>query len=413
MAHVDRFAALRLPELRLLIAATACSGLARTAMAVVIGYQVYAITKDPLALGILGFVEAIPSVGLALYGGHVADQHDRRILVLMTGAITALCAVAFAVLSAANSQPPVWALYSIIFVAGIARGFANPAASAFEAQVVPQELFVNQAAWNSTVWQICAIGGPAAAGVAYATAGPAATYAAMAVLATASWFCVFNVKPRPKPEPTPHESIWKSIQEGLHFVRDRQPLYGSMALDLFAVFFGGAMALMPVFATDILRVGPVGLGLLNSAPSVGALIVMVWSTKHPPIAHAGRNLLWCVGGFGVTMIVFGLSRSFTLSLIALAFSGAFDGVSMVIRGAILRMLTPEHIRGRVAAVNWVFIGSSNELGALESGIAAKLLGTTRAVWAGGIVCLGVVGFVAARLPKLRELRLNPNERFDE
>lgn len=409
-AHPDAFASLRVPDLRRLITASALAGLARNAMAVVIGFQIYAITHDPLALGLLGFVEAIPSVGLALYGGHVADQFDRRKLVLITGATTMLCGLAFALISAASHTPSVWALYAVIFVAGIARGFASPAGSAFEAQVVPKELFVNASAWNSSVWQVCSIVGPAAAGIAYAKAGPVATYGAMAVLSAMSWLSILRIKPRPVPiQEIQHESVWASIAEGIQFVRKNQPLYGSMILDLFAVFFGGAIALLPVFATDILHVGAEGLGLLSSAPAVGALIVMLWSTKHPPIAHAGRNLLICVAGFGVTMIVFGFSRSLPLSMLALALSGGFDGVSMVIRGAILRLLTPDHLRGRVAAVNWVFIGSSNELGALESGIAARWLGTTRAVWAGGLVCLSVVAGSTVLMPRLRSLRLSAKD----
>lgn len=381
------------------------AGLARSAMAVVIGFQVYAITRDPLSLGILGLVEAIPSVGLALYGGHVADRCDRRLVVLITGATTAVCALAFAVLSGLNSHPPIWALYTIIFIAGIARGFASPAGSAFEAQVVPKELYVNASAWNSSIWLVSAIVGPASAGVVYANFGPTVTYGIMAVLSALSWISISRIAPRPIPEAEPHESVWRSIAEGIHFVRTNQPLYGSMILDLFAVLFGGAVALLPVFATDILRVGPQEFGLLNASPAVGSLLVMLWSTKHPPIRHAGRNLLLCVAGFGVSMVVFGLSRSLPLSMLALAFSGGFDGVSMVIRGAILRMVTPDHLRGRVAAVNWVFIGSSNELGAFESGIAAKFLGATRAVWAGGLLSIGVVAAVAATLPKLRNLRL--------
>jgi MFS family permease len=408
-ANPDAFAALRVPELRRLIAASTFAGFARTAMAVVIGYQVYQVTKDPLALGILGFVEAIPSVGLALYGGHVADRYDRRMLVLATGAATVVCALAFMGVSLASKTPPVYALYAIIFLAGIARGFASPAASAFEAQVVPKELFVNLAAWNSSVWTVCGIVGPAAAGIAFAKLGAAPTYGTMAVFAAISWGCVYGVKPRPLPPSEPHESVWKSIAEGIAFVRNNQALYGSMMLDLFAVFFGGAIALLPIFATDILKVGPEGLGLLHASPAVGTLAVMLWSTKHPPIDRAGRNLLVCVAAFGGAMILFGLSRNLYLSMFALALSGAFDGVSMVIRGAILRLLTPEHLRGRVAAVNWVFIGSSNEFGALESGVAAKLLGATRAVWAGGVVCLAVVGLAAARFHTLRELRLSTRD----
>lgn len=389
-----------------MILSNAFGALAGRALAVIVGFQVWDVTHDKLALGLLGLIEAIPSVGLALYGGHVADHFDRRKLVLITGGVSVICACLYSLLSWTTAHPPVVALYGLVFIAGIARGFASPAGSAFEAQVVPRDVYVNASAWSSSVWQACAIAGPAAAGLSYAAIGPARTYASLAALFFLGWLCVSRVKPRPMPEPEPHESVWASIAVGIRFVLKSQPLLGSMALDLFAVFFGGAIALLPVFATDILKVGPQGFGFLNAAPSIGALVVMLWATKRPPIRHAGLNLLMCVGGFGIMMIVFAFSRSFWVSMIALALSGAFDGVSMVIRGAILRLLTPENLRGRVSAVNWVFIGSSNELGAFESGLAAKWLGTVRSVWVGGIVCLGVVAGAAGLLPDLRRLSLD-------
>lgn len=403
----DPYAALRIRDVRMLILSTALSGLAGRALAVVIGFQVYALTKDPLSLGLLGLVEAIPALSLVLYGGHVADNRDRRSLVLITGAVSVACALAFTGISRWIDKPPVEALYAIVFAAGIARGFSNPAGSAFEAQVVPAEHYVNASAWSSSVWQVVAVVGPALAGFAYAGIGPGYTYAIIALLQAAGWVCISRVPARPIPEPEEHESIWQSIAVGVKFVLRSQPLVGSMALDLFAVFFGGAIALLPVFATDILHVGSVGFGWLNAAPSAGALVVMLWATRHPPIKHAGANLLFSVAGFGVAMIVFGLSRNFYISLFALALSGGFDGVSMVIRGAILRLLTPENLRGRVSAVNWVFIGSSNELGAMESGIAARLLGAARSVWIGGFFTLAVVAGTLGLAPKLRALSLNP------
>jgi len=390
----------------MLILSTAFSGLAGRGLAVVIGYQVYSLTHDPLSLGFLGLVEAIPALSLVLYGGHVADRNDRRALVLMTGIVSIACALTLAGISNFMAHPTVWALYAVVFAAGIARGFSNPAGSAFEAQVVPPELYVNASAWSSSVWQTVAVVGPALAGFSYAWLGPAPTYGIIALLQYASWQCVVRVPARPVPEWEEHESIWESISVGIKFVLKSQPLLGSMALDLFAVFFGGAIALLPIFANDILHVGPVGFGYLNAAPSVGALVVMLWATRHPPVKHAGWNLIGCVAGFGVVMIVFGLSRNFYLSLFALVASGGFDGVSMVIRGTILRLLTPENLRGRVSAVNWVFIGSSNELGAMESGLAAKMFGAARSVWVGGIFTLCVVAATCGLAPKLRQLSLD-------
>ncbi|MGV3617715.1 MAG: MFS transporter [Fimbriimonas sp.] len=411
-AH-DPYATLRIPELRRLILGTAFASLANGGLAVIVGLQVWDITKNPLMLGLLGLVEAIPALSLVLFGGHVADRNDRRRLVLVCEAVAILCALAFAAVSFAERRPRVEWLYGIVFFAGIARGFANPAAAAFEGQVIPRELYVNAGAWSSSVSQTCAVVGPTLAGFAYASWGPAGSYLGIAALLAGSWTCIYGIAPRPVPEWEAHESVWESIAVGIRFVRKSQPLMGSMALDLFAVFFGGAIALLPVFADQILHVGPQALGFMRGAPAVGALAVMLWATRNPPVRHAGRNLLLCVAGFGVSMIAFGLSRNLWFSVLALVASGGFDGISMVIRGAILRLLTPENLRGRVSAVNWVFIGSSNELGALESGLAAKWLGATRAVWAGGIVCLGVVAACAALLPELRHLHLDPKQALKE
>jgi transmembrane secretion effector len=277
---------------------------------------------------------------------------------------------------------------------------------AFEAHVVPRELYVGAAALQSSVWQGCAIVGPALGGIAYDLVGAAATYGMIAVLFALAGFAVWTIRSRPIPERVEGESIVRSIALGVRYVFGDQILVGSMALDLFAVLFGGAIALLPAFAKDVLHVGAAKFGLLNAAPSVGALLVMIWSTRHPPIKHAGRNLLLSVAGFGVSMIVFALSTDFWLSLCALAASGGFDGISMVIRKSILRIMSPNQLRGRIAAVSSIFIGSSNEIGAFESGVAAKLLGTVRSVWVGGVVTLAVVAVTAAIAPRLRRIDLS-------
>jgi MFS family permease len=399
-------AVLRLPEFRAFLLAAVFSTLASRFLAVVIGFQVYQLTRDPLALGWLGLVEAIPAVSLALFGGYVADRGDRRLIVLITRAVSIACAITFALISFSAAGASVLTLYAVVLVAGIARGFAEPASGAFEAQVVPRQYVLQASALLGSVWQSGSIIGPALGGVSYAAFGAGNTYLIVAVFYAFSLFCIAAI---PRKAAVPFrvgESIWTSIAEGVHYVFKRQILVGSMALDLFAVLFGGAMALLPVFATDILEVGAVGFGLMNAAPAVGALFVMISATRRPPAAHAGRNLLLCVAGFGVTMIVFALSRNFLLSLVALAFSGAFDGVSMVIRRSILRLLTPDRMRGRVFAVSSIFIGSSNEIGAFESGVAAKLLGVARSVWMGGIVTLLVVAGTAVFAPKLRALDLS-------
>lgn len=372
-----------------------------------IGYQIYELTRDPLALGLLGLIEAIPSVGLALFGGYVADRYNRRSIVLITRLVSVLAALGFALISLNAQTAGLVALYAIIFIAGIARGFADPAASAFEAQVVPRHLYVNAATWAGSIWQVTSIVGPTLGGFVYAWFGVTNTYVMIAIMFALAWFSIALIKPKPMPPVQPHESIRQSIAIGVRYVFHHQILVGSMALDLFAVLFGGAVALLPIFASDILKVGPSGLGLLVAAPSVGALLSMLWAMRHPPVAHAGKILMGAVAGFGVAIIVFALSKNFFLSLFALALSGMFDGISVVIRETTLRLLSPEHLRGRIAAVNWVFIGSSNEIGAFESGLAASWLGVIPAVWLGGVVTLLVVGLTALLAPKLHALNLDP------
>lgn len=405
--RADPYASLRLPEFRYWLGAASFSSLAGRALVVALGFQIYDLSRDPLALGILGLVEAIPSIGLSLFGGHIADRYDRRTIVLITRAVSVLAALVFAALSLNVHAFGLVALYAVVFVAGMARGFADPANSAFEAQVVPRELYVNAAVWVGTLGQATAILGPALGGFVYAFFGVTNTYLLIAFLFACAWGCMSRIKQKPMPRVQEGESVWTSIGLGVRYVFRNQILVGSMALDLFAVLFGGAIALLPVFARDILQVGPQGLGLLVSAPSVGALIAMLWATRRPPIQNAGKILLGVVAGFGVSMIVFALSQNFVLSLVALAFSGLFDGVSIVIRETILRLYSPDALRGRVAAVNWIFIGSSNEIGAFESGIAASVLGAVPAVWIGGIVTLCVVAVTSLFAPKLRNLNLDP------
>ncbi len=400
---------LRLPEFRYLLCANGFGTLAGRALAVVIGYQVYRLTKSPLALGWLGFFEALPALSLALLGGHVADRMDRRRIVLITQSVSVLCALGFALLSTQGHAAALYGLYGIIFLAGIARGFADPASTAFEAQVIPREVYVYASSWSSSVWQGCAIVGPALGGFAYDLIGVRNTYLLIAGLYGLSLFCISRIAPKPVPVPEAGESIWESIAVGVRFVLHNQVIVGSMALDLFAVLFGGAIAMLPIFASDILKVGAKGLGFLNAAPSVGALLIALWSTHHPPIRHAGRNMLISVAGFGVAIIVFALSRNFLLSLFALFLAGIFDGVSVVVRRSVLRLLSPENMRGRIASVSWIFIGASNEIGAFESGIAASLLGTVRSVWLGGVVTLLVVAITAVAAPKLRRLNLETHD----
>lgn len=394
------------PEFRRLFVANAFTTLGYRALTLVIGYQVYELTSSTLALGMLGLVEAIPAISLALFGGHVADRFDRRAILLYTLAVLAVCATCFAGISSTNfGDHQLWLLYSVIFIAGIARGFVEPAASAIEASVVPREVYVNASTWMASAWLSCAVLGPVVGGLCYGLAGPIATYVMIAVFFACAWYAALGISPKPSHQPPADESIWQSIAIGVKYVAGNQILVGSMALDLFAVLFGGAIALLPVFASDILHVGPIGLGFLNAAPAAGAFAMMIWATRHPPARNAGRTLMLSVFAFGITIIVFALSTNYYLSLLMLTLSGVFDGISVVIRRAILRLESPDHLRGRIAAVSMIFIGSSNEIGAFESGIAASLLGTVPSVWMGGIVTLMVVGVTAWKAPKLRRLHI--------
>lgn len=406
-ARPDAYAALRFPEFRFLLASGVAESLASRALAVVIGFQLYRLTHSPLALGWLGLVEAAPALGLALLGGHFADRRDRRRIVLVTRAVLAVAALAMGLLSG-GAAVSLAALYALVFVSGLARGFGDPAASAFETQVVPLGAYLNAASWLGSASLAAAMLGPALGGLTFDLIHAQGAYFLIAGLHVVAWLSIWRIAPKPveAPKGEAPAPLWPSIRAGLRFVWRDPVLLGSMSLDLFAVLFGGAVALLPIFADDILHVGATGLGFLVAAPSVGALLVTLWATRYPPARGAGRTLLLCVAGFGVSIIVFALSRSLWLSMLALALSGAFDGVSMVIRRAILRLRTPDHLRGRVSSVSQIFIGSSNEIGAFESGFAAHLLGTVRSVWLGGVVTLIVVALAAWKWPELRKLDLS-------
>ena len=393
-----------LPDFRRMVVSIACSTLAGQALALVAGYQVFEITGKPLAIGILGLVEAIPAISLSLYGGHIADRHDRRRILIVTMSLLTLCSALLVVSSYFGVSLIV--LYVAMFVVGIGRSFAGPALSALEAQVVPMQLIVKSATWFATTWLVAAVVGPLVGGFAIAFFGPLPTYLIIAALYAIAWLAALQISPQPRVQPRHQESVWQSITSGVAYVFSNQPLLGSMSLDLFAVLFGGVVALLPVFAKEVLFVDAFRLGFLRAAPHTGALLTMLIATRHPPVRHAGRNLLLAVVGLGVSVLVFAVSRNFYLSLAMLFLSGVFDGISVVIRRSIVRLLSPNHLRGRIAAVSLIFIGSSNELGALESGLAAAWLGTVPSVVAGGTVTLLVALFTAVLAPRLRALRLD-------
>lgn len=405
-SHTHFLAALKLRDIRLFIGSVSFFTLASRALAVVIGFQIYQLTKSPFALGWLGLVEAIPAISLVLFGGYAADHYNRRKILLITRAFSFVFALILAYLSLHGTKTPLWGLYGVIFLAGVARGFADPANSAFEAQVVPKNLTVNATSWIGSTWLSCSIIGPAAIGFIFDWHGASISYIFIAVSFLISWICTFLIGPKPQPMVANKEPMFKSISLGWRFVWNHQPLIGAMFLDLFAVLFGGAIALLPIFAQDILHVGAKGLGFLNAAPAFGSMLTMLIATKHPPIYRAGRNLIITVACFGLSMILFAFSTNFYLSLFALFLSGVFDGISMVIRRSMVRLLSPDEMRGRISSVNWIFICSSNEIGAFESGFVAGWIGTVPCVWVGGLLTLSVVGLVMVFAPQLRHLKFD-------
>ena len=398
--------ALKIPNIQYFIGSVGFFTLGSRALAVVIGFQIYKLTHNPLSLGWLGLIEAIPAISLVLFGGYVADHFNRRRILLITRGASIFCALGLAILST-EVQTSLFGLYTVIFLAGIARGFADPANSAFEAQVVPKHLTVNASSWIGSIMITCSIIGPAVIGFIFDFWGAIGSYLLITVFFILSWVATFLIKPSPQSVPLHKEPMFNSIRLGWRFVFGNQPLLAAMSLDLFAVLFGGAIALLPVFAEDILHVGARGLGILNAAPSAGALIIMLISTRHTPIIRAGRNLILTVAGFGISMLIFAFSKNFWLSVAALALSGVFDGISMVIRRSMVRLLSPDAMRGRIAAVSWIFICSSNELGAFESGMLAALIGTVPCVAVGGFLTLGVVAAATILTPQLRRLRFDP------
>jgi len=402
----DSKAALRIPDILSFIGSVGFFTLASRALAVVFGFQIYRITRSPLSLGWLGFVEAIPAISIAPFGGYVADHFNRRKIILITRAASCICAICLALVSWQAHINPLIGLYSIIFIAGVARGFADPANTAFEAQVVPKHLTVNASSWISCTWISCSVIGPAAIGFIFEAWGPIGSYAVITACFVLSWVFTLMIKPKTQLMPQNKDPEFKSISTGWRFLFKTEPLWTAMLLDLFSVFFGGAIILLPIYAEEILRVGPAGLGLLNAAPSLGALIITLAATRHPPIERAGRNLLTAISGFGISIIIFAFSKNFALSLAALFFSGVFDGISMVIRRSMVRLLSPDELRGRIASANWIFVCASNELGAFESGMVAAWIGTIPCVAAGGIVTLGMVGLAALWARQLRDLQFD-------
>lgn len=400
---------LRLPEFRRYVAARLLTTLGQQVFALAVAWQVFELTKDPLALGLIGLAEVVPAVGLALFAGHVTDRSDPRGLVLLSLSMSGLVAVfllgANLDLVTVEDDARVLLIYAGTFVIGVSRAFYAASLFSLFAQVVPRVHLPRASAWNAGVWQVAAAAGPALGGLIYAFAGPRGAFLAASLLIAGAVYLMAGIPSRGAPRREVPETFLHSLTVGLRFVFGRPVVLSALALDLFAVLFGGAVALLPIFA-DRLGVGPAGLGALRAAPSVGAFLMAFWLAHHPPGPRAGPSMLWAVAGFGACWIVFALSESFALSLSLLVVSGALDNVSVVIRSTILQLLTPDAMRGRVSAVNSIFISSSNELGMFESGLTAAWFGTVPAVLVGGCLTLGVVLVVSRLCPSLRRLDLS-------
>lgn len=401
------YAALQVPNFRRFIVGLFAFTMAVQIQGTVVGWQIYGLTHDKLALGLIGLAEALPFIGFALYAGHVADRHDRRRVALVALAVLTACSVALLVLPLMLSKQPARVtvlIYAVIVVSGVARSFLQPARQALGQELVPRVLFHNAVTWRSGSWQLASVLGPAIGGLLYAVGGTTAAYAGDVLLAVIGLMAIASVRHRSAIDLEQTRKVGESLMSGIRFVFKEPILLGALSLDMFSVFFGGATALLPVFAADILHVGPQGLGLLRAAPAMGAVVMSFAIVHRGPMDRAGRTLFVAVMAFGVFTIGFGLSTSFWLSVTMLVLAGAADMVSVSIRSNLLQTLTPRHLFGRVSSVNSVFVGSSNEIGMFESGVTAKLFGTVPSVVLGGVATLVVVAVTFGRNRPLRTLR---------
>jgi len=404
LAVHDPYASLRNTNFRRLIASYFAATIAREAQIVVVGWQAFAITHDPLTLGLVGLAEALPLIAASLYAGHVADRAARRTIALAGTFAMFISAIALLLFTTSGliAHGRIWPIYAVIFLSGIARSFTRPAVTALSAEVIERELYPNSVAWRSSTWQLAAVVGPAAGGLVYGFSGPAVAYACVSVLMFLSLIAVWMITHRTAPERTEDIPIGESVRLGLRFLFEQPAILAAMTLDLFSVLFGGATALLPIFA-QLLHSGPQGLGVLRAAPAIGSLVTGMIVAHRPPMKRAGVALFASVAIFGVTMILFALSRNFIFSFALLTISGMADNVSVIIRSTLIQIMTPAHLLGRVSAVNQIFIGASNEIGAFESGVAARLIGVVPSVIFGGAMTLVVVAMTMWRSPALRRM----------
>ncbi|MCV9932123.1 MFS transporter [Flavobacterium sp. LS1R47] len=407
----DPYAALRYREFNVFLLLRFAMVFAWSMQFIVIEWEVYSLTKNPLSLGIIGLMEVIPAVSMALFAGHIVDQKEKK--GLLVKCILGFSVISFGlflltwpkIVSGFSKDAILYSIYFLVFLGGLVRAFLGPTIFSLLSLIVPKKLYPNAATWSSSVWQVGSVLGPAIAGFSINYIGVHWSMCSVFACSLFALIALSQISKKPILNPKIGEPVMESLKEGIKFVFNNKTILGVLSLDMVAVLFGGAVALLPIFAQDILKVGPEGFGILRAAPAVGAFITMLISAYVPLYKKAGMKLLAAIFIFGLCIITFGISTIFWLSVAALFLSGVADGISVVIRQTILQLKTPDHMRGRVAAVNSMFVGSSNELGAFESGLTARLMGTvTSVVFGGSMTLLTVLGF-GIKSPTFRNLDL--------
>lgn len=406
----DPFASVKVVEYRNLIIGRFGFIMGLRMMSTLIGWWIYLLTNDPFAIGLVGLSEVIPALSLALYAGHVIDQSEKRKLLLKGVTLYFLAALCLVFISTKftsshlSKHGVAVCIYFVIFCTGIFRAFTGPVFSAVIAYIVPRNDLQNATTWSQGTWLSASVTGHATGGFLIAVAGITNTLVVICGLIAVSFIFLFKLKPKPAATVKGAVRTWESVKEGLRFVYKTKELFSSLSLDLFAVLFGGAVALIPIYARDILKVGSEGFGILNGAADLGSILIVIILTLFPAKKNQGKKFILAVGGFGLCIIVFGISKIFLVSFFALMISGMLDGISVVVRGTIMQLKTPDFMRGRVMSVNSMFVNSSNELGQFESGITAKLMGTVPAVVFGGSMTLLVVIYTWFKSPTLRKMQ---------
>ena len=406
----DPFAAVRIPEYKNLVMGRFCFIMSLRMMSTLVGWWVYELTNDPFAIGLVGLSEVIPALSMALYSGHVIDISEKRKLLLKSvfayfcASLALLFLTTPLVASNVDNIHISYCIYGVIFCTGIFRSFAGPGFSAMIATIVPRQYLQNATTWSQGSWLTASVMGHAMGGFMIALLGTMGTQIIICCLMITAFFVLTRLKPKPVLVKSGDKRTWESVKEGLRFVYRTKELLGAFTLDMFAVLFGGVQAMIPVFAKDILKTGPMGFGWLNAAIDIGAICVVVLLTIMPMKKAQGKKLMLAVGGFGTCIILFALSEWFILSFFALMVAGMLDGISVVVRGTVMQLKTPDHMRGRVSSVSSMFINSSNELGQFESGLASRAFGVVPSVIFGGCMTLGVVIITWFKAPSLRKFQ---------